>query len=440
MAGPYQREVYDNSRATGRIADLIARRGDTQARLALERGDIAARNAQNLGGIVSGTLSSLVKMSADERERKQAEARQAEADARRKVEQGRQDAAYMQQQDASAKQGMESSAVSGALRQNDKGVWSYDMDALAEGLKRSGLGDRLPAIQARLQEAEVSTMKFELTKQQLAQHRATTLGNLAAGVKEAGNSPEAFTMASTLAVKNGILSEEEIAPYMEQIKKDPTSVGALTTQLMRQAGIKAEKPQDAPKAGTFEDFVVRAAREKGVKPEQLSTTDIAGLRRTYEASGRAPEKPKDDGITPSARAVAKRTFDNAVTDAEAAFAAAKRAALRTPESADMLISEAEDTRDRAIRRARATFYETTMEAPAIGMAGGSVKAGANVNTPRPAAPVPGAPPAEPRMGRTPGQAAPGGGVVQMRLPDGRVVPIYADKVEEAKRRGAVEVR
>lgn len=445
MAGPFFKETYDGSRSTGRIADLLMRRGDTQARLALERGDIAARTANDIGGIVSGTLSSLAKQSVAERERKDAEARQKREDERRAVLEGRQDQAWNQQQETTAKQGMESAAVSGALRQNDKGVWSYDMDVLAEGLKRSGLGDRLPAIQARLQEAEASTVKFTLAKQQLAEHQAKTLGNLAAGVAEAGNSPEAFSLASTLAVKNGLLSEEALAPYLEQIQKDPKSVGTITTQLIRQAGIKAEKDADVPKAGTFEDFVTRAAREKGVTPEQLTTGEVASLRRRYEDAGRAPEKPKDEGVTPAQRAIAKRTFDNAVTDAEAVFASAKRAAMRegiTPEAAAPMIAEAEAMRDRAIRRARATFYETTQEAPpTFGDAGGRANAGVQANSDRPAIPssvAATAPMSEPRMGRS--QAAPSGGAVLMKLPDGRVVPIYADKVEEAKRRGAVEVR
>ena len=448
MAGPYQREVYDNSRSTGRLVDLIARRGDTQARLALERGDIAARTANDIGGIVSGTLSSLAKQSVAERERKDAEARQQREDARRAVIEGRQDQAWQQQQETTAKQGMESAAVSGALRQNDKGVWSYDMDVLAEGLKRSGLGDRLPAIQARLQEAEASTVKFTLAKQQLAEHQAKTLGNLAAGVAEAGNSPEAFTLASTLAVKNGLLSEDALAPYLEQIQKDPKSVGTITTQLIRQAGIKAEK-DDKPTVYKEGDVIV-GADGKMTKIPKTPTPRAAG--------------DGEGSVTPAQRAIAKRTFDNAVTDAEAVFASAKRAAMRegiTPEAAAPMIAEAEAMRDRAIRRARATFYETTQEEPpafdsAEGSAKVGVKAGGDArvdvrsgrsasnnaaNNDRPSLPASvaaTAPMSEPRMGRS--QAAPSGGAVMMKLPDGRVVPIFADKVEEAKRRGAVEVR
>lgn len=49
------------------------------------------------------------------------------------------------------------------------------------------------------------------------------------------------------------------------------------------------KPEKPPTAGSFEDYVTRMAREKGVPPEQLTTADIELARKKYQqADDKAP--------------------------------------------------------------------------------------------------------------------------------------------------------
>ena len=470
MAGPYQREVYDNSRSTGRLVDLIARRGDTQARLALERGDIAARTANDIGGIVSGTLSSLAKQSVAERERKDAEARQQREDARRAVIEGRQDQAWQQQQ-AERGQALNERVTASRFLKDDG---TYDTDGMAEAFKQAGIGDRFPSMLEKIRATEKSALDYKTAQMKYAEAERVFDSNLAGAAKHAislGVDPLVAVRTQVEKAKFAGRDAKSVDAILAEAEKNPGNITQILDSLIIP---EKTKEKDVPKAGTFEDFVTRAARENGVTPEQLTTGEVASLRRRYEDAGRAPEKPKDEGVTPAQRAIAKRTFDNAVTDAEAVFASAKRAAMRegiTPEAAAPMIAEAEAMRDRAIRRARATFYETTQEAPpTFGDAGGranagvqaegsakvGVKAGGDArvdvrsgrsasnnaaNNDRPSLPASvaaTAPMSEPRMGRS--QAAPSGGAVLMKLPDGRVVPIYADKVEEAKRLGAVEVR
>ena len=51
------------------------------------------------------------------------------------------------------------------------------------------------------------------------------------------------------------------------------------------------KAVEAPKAGTFEDYLTRFAAEKGRNLNQLTPADLRAAKAQYEAAGRAPQQP-----------------------------------------------------------------------------------------------------------------------------------------------------
>lgn len=405
MAGPYQRDVYDSSRGTARIADLIARRGEMQARLALQRGDIAARTASDVAGIAQQTIGSLVQRSEQQKAQKAADARQAEADERRRVMEGRQDTEWQQRQAQSAAQGAESAAKNRALIQKPDGTWGYDMDLLASSLKEAGLGDRLPAIRSSIMEIEEATIKHQAAKAGLDKAVTDALARSARAVmiaSKAGLDPvQAFSTEADRLLKNGVVSEADLEPIREAAK-DPKSVMGVLSQVMARGGLKVE--DDKP-----EDGIV------SVSPGAALYDKTAGKVVYSNPRAFAPERePRDpDAITPTLRNQAERDKGDRLEKAES--------------RARDVISDAEkllrETREGFPRIDRAEFDTIKNRAYAD-----LEKEKARIQSSYKA-----------QVGGGSAASAPSG-MVKMRLPDGREGFIPKANVEKAKAAGAVEVR
>lgn len=243
MLPPYQARPYE-SQGVGRMSDLIMRRGDAQARAALQQGSIAAQRAQALGGIVSGTMSDLARQVSTNAERAKIEARQKEADARTKTIQGREDALWNQRQTDQAKQATESMAMSTAIRQDDQGHWVYDRDLLTSTMKDAGLGDRVPTLLKTIDDIEASTMRQRVAKMQLEEATKETIGKAAYAISQADRSglgkAQAFRIEAERLVKNGVVTEADVAPYVQRLTAAPGEIDVVLKELMKGAGIEAK--------------------------------------------------------------------------------------------------------------------------------------------------------------------------------------------------------
>ena len=245
MLPPYQTRPYE-SQGVGRMSDLIMRRGDAQARAALQQGAIAAQRAQALGGIVSGTMSDLARQVSTNAERAKVDARQKEADARRRVVEGREDALWNQRQTDQAKQATESMAMSKAIRQNEDGHWVYDREMLTSTMKDAGLGDRVPALLKTIDDIEASTMRQRAAKMQLEEATKETIGKAAYAISQADRSglgkAQAFKIEAERLVKNGVVTEADVAPYVQRLTAAPGEIDVVLKELMKGAGIQPDKP------------------------------------------------------------------------------------------------------------------------------------------------------------------------------------------------------
>lgn len=422
MAGPYQRDVYDSSRGTARIADLIARRGETQARLALQRGDIAARTASDLAGIATNTIGSLVQRSAQQKAQKAADARQAEADERRRVMEGRQDEEWQQRQAQGAAQGAESAAKNRALIQKPDGTWGYDMDLLASSLKEAGLAERLPAIRASIMEIEDATIRHQAAKAGLDKAVTDALARSARAVmiaSKAGLDPvQAFSTEADRLLKNGVVSEADLEPIREAAK-DPKSVMGVLSQVMARGGLKVE--DDKP-----EDGIVSVSPGAALYDKKTGKVVYSNPREF------APTRPPADPNVITARdrnnatRWRDREFSNINTDARRQIED-KTEELRkiTLDSEGKPVSNTEfEARNRnALEEFKAKVYKSAQRRKEDVVA--SYKS--QLNAP------------EDDMESVP-SATPPSGMVKMRLPDGREGFIPKANVQKAKAAGAVEVR
>jgi hypothetical protein len=80
MPSAFQQQVYDDSRGTARMGDLVMARGDAVANKELRKGQAAAQTFSTLGEIASGTMRDLVQLKLNEPRRRYEQARMAKAE------------------------------------------------------------------------------------------------------------------------------------------------------------------------------------------------------------------------------------------------------------------------------------------------------------------------------------------------------------------------
>lgn len=243
MLPPYQARPYE-SQGVGRMSDLIMRRGDAQARAALQQGAIAAQKAQALGGIIGGTMSDLARQVSTNAERAKVEARQKQADERQRVLDDRATTLWNERQADQSKQATESMAMSKAIRQTDDGHWVYDRDLLTSTMKDAGLGDRVPTLLKTIDDIEASSMRQRAAKMKLEEATKETIGKAAYAISQADRSglgkAQAFRIEAERLVKNGVVTEADVAPYVQRLTAAPGEIDVVLKELMKGAGIEAK--------------------------------------------------------------------------------------------------------------------------------------------------------------------------------------------------------
>lgn len=307
MAAPAQGYSSPHTRS---IADLVRRGGDIQADTTARRGEISGRMWQGIGETAGNFLSQLGE------ENWKGPERQRQIDAQKKRE--ALDVASAEQAIAEKKAKAETITKetgiqaqigvyrSRAMKQNEDGTWALDLSNLRQQMESAGLGDRMDEIEQRYVDIQKDTLSHSLTKKQLAAIEDTAFAKMGRMIQDMGNTPEAFSAAAAHFTQNGMLSDNQIAKYVERAEKDPQAIGQIAAGLAsldrKEAPVKEVLP------GSFADVVARKEAETG-KP--LTSQEALTLRRQYESAGWKPERPRgsaggEEGLSDEAVATSKR--------------------------------------------------------------------------------------------------------------------------------------
>ena len=73
---------------------------------------------------------------------------------------------------------------------------------------------------------------MESSFQKVTQARLKAFADIGAAITAGGNTMTAVNIAKTLAVKNNVVREDEIAPYVEQMQADPSQIQSIAKQLI----------------------------------------------------------------------------------------------------------------------------------------------------------------------------------------------------------------
>lgn len=214
---PYTFEPYRDDALTGTIGQLIAAPGRIAAEGALQKGQIAADEAKNLGNIVTGTIGSILqekrqKTTDDFNKLQLSEAQKhvAEGDALKRL-------IYMK--DDGTKTGTPRPLVD-----LGNGVMGYDIQGITEDAAKLGVDPTRV-----LAEVQPQNQNF----QQIHQLRMQTVQQGADSIARGGNDPGVFKSYLSMVAKNGVFPKETTDAYMTAFENDPTkeTVAKITSSL-----------------------------------------------------------------------------------------------------------------------------------------------------------------------------------------------------------------
>lgn len=306
MAAPAQGYSSPHTRS---IADLVRRGGDIQADTTARRGEISGRMWQGIGETAGNFLSQLGEENWKGPERQ----RQIEAQKKREALDVASAEQAIAEKQAKAEAVTKETGIqaqigvyrSRAMKQNDDGTWALDLSNLRQQMESAGLGDRMDEIEQRYVDIQKDTLSHSLTKKQLAAIEDTAFAKMGRMIQDMGNTPQAFSAAAAHFTQNGMLSDNQIAKYVERAEKDPKAIGQIAAGLASLD--KKEAPVKEIVPGSFADVVARKEAETG-KP--LTSQEALTLRRRYESTGWKPERAAanggEQGLSDEAVATSKR--------------------------------------------------------------------------------------------------------------------------------------
>jgi hypothetical protein len=273
---PYQ------PRSGDRIADLIMEQGRVRSEGLRRSGDIAAQQAAASGQIWGGAVANL----------------------------GNVAAGALQQHAERQEQSKRSKAFEAALQSGDPKLI----------LRTLGPRDG-PAVVRALAAHAPNGMKQYSDRMELLRDQAR--GVLAVPPE---NRAAAYKFAVEGLIANGVIKPEEAPPaYDETVLKQLASYGSepakaeglhnvppgttvldpTTRRPVFTAPAAPVKPPEPPNFGSFEDYTIRYAAEKGKTPQQLSPRDIEDARKRYNQSDDRPRisvNMPGSGMSPTAEA------------------------------------------------------------------------------------------------------------------------------------------
>lgn len=112
-----------------------------------------------------------------------------------------------------------------AMTQNDDGQWVIDRPKFQAAVVQAGLGSRMPEYAQQL-----DNMDAAIRKTQDAHKNALAELGFALGLGD--HSPDTVMLGVAPYLKNGILKQDEIAPYIDAINKNPNMTEQVAQQLM----------------------------------------------------------------------------------------------------------------------------------------------------------------------------------------------------------------
>lgn len=196
-----------------------------------------------------------------------------------------------------------------AFTQDANGVLTIDRNKLTQGLATSGQGDKIPKISASLDAADKATAEAKSARADAETKTLDAAGHLAAGVKELGYSPDAFSTAVHHMAANGLITPQDAQQYLGAAQRDPSVIQKLTDHILAQSPKQTELATAATTA---------SARMIGAtKPTEatLAVDAVTPASPTAEQSTAALNKlkpPKESTSLEQQYLTAKTNGDDAV--------------------------------------------------------------------------------------------------------------------------------
>lgn len=332
---PFRFEPYDNSRATGTIAELMLRGPDARAR-ALELAAQARARASEIGGqgwsnaiqgigqSVAGTIGDVIKQR-DEAPFRQ----QALTEGAQRVQLGQQ---QLQENQQKITAGQKAAAVQAVLPKiiaaHTDGSGTVDHQGVVSDLMQI---DQPTASAYDDMWTKHATNAAQLTKidDERANAQADFVGNVLGSAKTPDDFHAALAIIATAkldpAVKSRVLQDADQAgpDAWQQVAKHyqlaspsfqksqaatdaenrkpmpigPHGIGSVEGGVLVPPTPLQTKPEEPPKVGTFEDYTIRYAAEKGKPPASLTPSDIEDARKRYQ---QADDRPRVSVTVPGA--------------------------------------------------------------------------------------------------------------------------------------------
>lgn len=313
ISEPYQSRYGDT------VAAMLGRQGQQRAALELQRGQASADLWRGIGQSVGGAVAGY----------QEQKARDVELARRAAIDKQTADANAIQLsnakiQNTELQRGVNErdftrQAMSMALKRDpEKGIATYDRDTLSQAFGSSPFADKLPEVFKGLDEADAASQKVAAGKRE-------ALAGLAYGVKQAGDSPDAFQWGMHYAIENGLATEKELAPYMQAAESNPASIAEITQSLAASHPKFAELLQ--PEVGELSEggvtydkktgkIIAQAPPKRDVNPTEaaLAAQAAAGDQNAVEALRllRAQHPPRPAG---GGRGTAPADAATAIADA-----------------------------------------------------------------------------------------------------------------------------
>lgn len=201
--------------------------------------------------------------------------------------------------------GVEEATIA-AARQNSPTI----VPTLTEYFQKSRKG----AAEVSKLEEELNTARLNhigLTAEEVLKHGATPEAVQTALAWHADLFPKEADQIAQLGQRLQGMSPEQLKGYLEQTRNSAPAYQARaaknTPQVVAPGGTLVDDtgkalftaPVKPPtvNAGSFEDYVTRLAKEKGIAPEALSTTDIEAARKKYQQADDRPRVNVSVGAT-----------------------------------------------------------------------------------------------------------------------------------------------
>lgn len=229
-----------------------------------------------------------------------------------------------------------------------------DREAIKQRLIASGQADKWLYVSEQLDKFDESTLKNQAMKDAMEARSDEAVARLGGAVNAMGNQPWAWDFLKQEALSGGHVKPEQLAPFDQAIAQDPSKIADITKAMMLKTHAKPEyreipaggglgivsgpgagtivasqparptaptmaslrlqaaqgdpdalaavqmaekeKQVSEAKVGSFEDYVLRAAAEKGKKPEQLTTAEIENARKRYQQADDRPLRSADEAL------------------------------------------------------------------------------------------------------------------------------------------------